>query len=837
MATLGQLEEGLKKAYSMGNMEYARLLAAEIIKARQRIDKPGQIPTGATKADEYVDTRKPTTPEPGLLDTAIGAGETGLALVTGATTGAVGMVGGTVKGIGQALLDGSFGTREAADAVEKSAVSGMEALTRAPRTAEGQRLTQGAGEVLQNLIPLAGLPGEVGVAMGAAGVARPLVGATLDRARGAVAPGLEVVRDTLGRAAGSIGDATKRAFGREIETPAPQGSVGAMSTEEATMRQARADELPVPIQLTLGQRAKGFSQQQFEREAAKNPEIGEPLRQRFAEQHAEVNHNFDAMLSDTGARADSLRGIGEITDKAVRNRLARDTGRMRQAYQEADAAGEMKQGVDLQPLIDHLNNNRAGILSAPIMGVVERQLKIQGLATGSLENGTLRLKGLVDEPPPPLEFPTLETDHAGLLAKARPGLDEWIESGGIGTPEDTAAALAYLRAAPPLTENKIVYRLHQDPLPKEAAEGKPFKLRKEFTSTSDDLNSFKEGVLGEAYAEGEWPGQNILEIRLPAGKSYGRKINHSDPDHPENLQSEFLIGPETKFKLVGKKPDGTTILEAVEGVEPPKAAISVPPAPKDYTPTLKEAELLRRTINRFTKAADKPDLKASAEMKAILDAQTEGLGGEKYKRARGMYRDIKADYEDNYLVSQLLGTKRGYADRAVAFENVLDHVALSPNSTVDALNHVKRLLHDSGPEGRQAWSEIRGGVIQHIQEQTFKNVDRNSQGQKIPSAVQLERIMKNLDRDGKLEVLYGKRGAEQLRTLNEVVKDVMVSDRTAVNHSNTASIVLASMDMAISGMAHMPAPILSALRATIKGIKNKKLRARVNAAINVPKAE
>jgi hypothetical protein len=63
--------------------------------------------------------------EPSLGERLIGVGEAGLTTATGLTGGLVGMIGGTGKGITESILDGTFGTSQAANMVEQQAMKGL----------------------------------------------------------------------------------------------------------------------------------------------------------------------------------------------------------------------------------------------------------------------------------------------------------------------------------------------------------------------------------------------------------------------------------------------------------------------------------------------------------------------------------------------------------------------------------------------------------------------------------------------------------------------------------------------------------------------------------------
>lgn len=640
MATLQELERALVNADRAGDTDAARKLAAVISRARQ--DVVNQIPdtTVAETVPQYV--------EPTVGEKIVGAGETALTLATGATGGTVGMIGGTLKGLAEQILSGKFGTPEAAKLVEQEAMKGAQALTYAPRTEAGQEMARETGQFLAEtippVIPVVGPPGAV---MSGIRAAQPAVATTARQAttvaRQAAAPVVQAVKETAQTAASKA----KQAVGLEVPpraTPGTPGSAGAMGVDVATQRAMKAQELPVPIKLTEGQKTRQFEDVRFERETAKLPEVGEPLRERFAQQNQQLRQNLDAFIDMTGAQAgesEFRRATGMAVNEALRSRAARDKARIRVLYKEAEKAGELASPANLSPIADYLNQNRAGRSSAPIMGTFAEELKVQGVGSGSLADGTLQI-------------------------------------------------------------------------------------------------------------------------------------------------GEVSLG---------------------------------------------QAEALRKAINRFVKSNDPNDVRVASELKQLIDTQTEGLGGNLYQQARAARARYAADYENIGLVKNLLGFKRGTTDRAIALEEVLNRSIIDPGTSLDTVRQIRRLLQTEGPKGMQAWKELQGGTLQYIKEEALRNVAPDQFGNRIVSPAQLDRVITNLDKNGKLDFVFGKKGAEQLRTINDVAKDVLTVPPGTVNTSNTASVLAGLMDVAISGTSGVPAPVMTSFRLMTKGIKDAKTRARVKRAL------
>ena len=623
MATMVELEQALVNADKSGDMDAARKLSAFITEARK--EPSNLIP------DNPVEGTVPRAPEPTLGEQAVGAGEAALTVGTGATTGAVGYIGGALKGIAEEILSGRFGEGIA----EEEAMKGMEALTYAPRTEPGQEYVETIGEAVAPLAAVAPMAAEMQAIGTATRAAVPVA-----RAAGATARGVarERIITPTKQAVARVKEAIPTAA--EVKpTPGTGRAAGAQAVEKAVVRQAAAEELPVPIELTKGQKTRTFEQQRFERETAKLPEEGAPLRERFTQQNEQLQQNLDAFIDATGAELADVRGVGEIVDKALRSRAARDKTKIRTLYKQAEKSGEMEAPVTLGQFAAHL------VESAP------------------------------------------EAEVANVL---------------------------------------------------KAVKAKAVQLG--------------------AVVEG---------------------------------------------------PSGELIPQPV---------------------TLKTAELLRRSINGATNA-EPTNIRQASIMKKLIDGETEGAGGQLYRKARAARTRYANDYQNIGVVKQLINTKRGTNDRAIAMEDVLRKSVIAPSASLDTVRQLRRLLQTEGDVGKQAWKELQGGTLRHIRDEALKSVSIDQAGNRVVSPAQLDRVINQLDKTGKLDFIFGKKGSEQIRVINDVAQHVLTAPPGAVNTSNTASVLAGLMDVAISGTAGVPAPIMSSFRLMTKSIKDAKLKARVKQAL------
>jgi hypothetical protein len=632
-ATLPDLEQAMFNAHKAGDGNAARKLAAVIKRERDRLDNRPETERYMDEldGDQVIGETVIREPEPTFGQQAKGVIETGATMLTGATSGLAGQIEGSVEGILREIASGEFGSYEAADRIEELAMKRAQQLTYTPKTEQGIEMTQAVGETLA---PLSAFPplAETQLIASAARQAAPQVSSGLRQAARQAAPQVNM-------AAKDISQKVRERLPLFRHQEVDDQSVGAAQVPDTVIRQSQADELPVPIKLTEGQKTRRFEDVEFEQTTAKLPEEGTPIRERFEQQNAQLMQNMDEFIDATGSEITDLRGVGELVDSALRNRAARDKTKIRSLYRDAEKAGEMADPVDVQPLARYLNENRAEREDNSIMNKVQRYIDTLEVGGGRFEDGSLQLRPM----------------------------------------------------------------------------------------------------------------------------------------------------------------------------------------------SLKDAESIRRFINRNVNDADPNDIRIASALKSKIDGATEGAGGLMYKQARRSRARYARDYENIGLVRNLLGLKRGTEDRAVALEDVVRKSILDPSASLDSVREVRRLLQTrSGEEGKKAWNELQGSTLRHIQEQMTKGVTTNQRGDRVVSPAQLDRVIAKLDKSGKLDFVFGKKGAEQLRTINDVAKTVLTAPPGTINTSNTATVLAGLMDAALIGSTGgVPLPIASGFRLLTSKIKDAKLKARV----------
>lgn len=346
MATIQELERALINADAAGDVAAARDLAAAI--TAFRATTAGQIP------GEQVVPAVSQPAEPTLAERAVGAGEAALTIGTGAVGGTLGMVGGTLKGLAEQILSGQFGTPQAANLVEQSAMRGAQALTYEPRTQAGREQVQAVGEALSFLPPVVPVVGAPGAVVGGARMAASAVAEAARKAAPQVQAAAQKVAAPVKRAATAAAEIVRPTRPEETVRIGARESAGAAATPIELQRRTVAETMPVPFEkgaaLTKGQASRDFAQLQFEKESAKLAEMGQPLRERIENQTAVFLQNFDAMIDRPGPINVDPRDIGKAVDRAVVNKAEVKRRQIRDAYEAARKSGELQEPVTLDAL-------------------------------------------------------------------------------------------------------------------------------------------------------------------------------------------------------------------------------------------------------------------------------------------------------------------------------------------------------------------------------------------------------------------------------------------------------------------------------------------------------
>jgi hypothetical protein len=231
-------------------------------------------------------------------------------------------------------------------------------------------------------------------------------------------------------------------------------------------------------------------------------------------------------------------------------------------------------------------------------------------------------------------------------------------------------------------------------------------------------------------------------------------------------------------------------------------------------------------INKNFDPSDAVGMLHAGEMKKLINAATENKGGELYQNARKLRTQYANKFEDVGVVDKLLRTKKGTTDRAVAFEDVFRHSIL--DGSRDDVAAIGLLLKKGGPEGQQAWKELQGQTIQHIKDKVTASIDVDSFGNPVVSPAKFKSVLNEIDQDGKLDYIFGKKGADEVRNLYETTINVNAPLKGAVNYSNTSSALMKALD----GIALLPISRVIGVKQGLEKVKEMGIKKKVEESVN-----
>ena len=218
------------------------------------------------------------------------------------------------------------------------------------------------------------------------------------------------------------------------------------------------------------------------------------------------------------------------------------------------------------------------------------------------------------------------------------------------------------------------------------------------------------------------------------------------------------------------------------------------------------------------------------EMKDIINTITEGQGGELYQNARKLRQSYSQRFENIGAIDRLIRTKPNSDDRVVAFEDVFQKSIV--NGTLDDVKNLGYALKKAGPEGQQAFRELQGQTIEFLKDKVTQSIDTDSFGNPVVSPAKFKSVIRELDQDGKLDYLFGKKNAQEIRDLMETTILVNAPLKGAANYSNTSSALIQALDR-ISSSPISKIPLIGSIgKYSFEKAKQRALQKRIQESIN-----
>lgn len=298
---------------------------------------------------------------------------------------------------------------------------------------------------------------------------------------------------------------------------------------------------------------------------------------------------------------------------------------------------------------------------------------------------------------------------------------------------------------------------------------------------------------------------------------YKRAEKAGEMREPVSYQelSDFIAQqtPTTREKLA---PVLKTVEEQILANDPNKTGMMA----------LNQMEDIRKLINKVASPGT-ADATFGRDMRNIIDNATKDAGGDVYKQARASRTKYARDFEDIDLVEKVFANKPGSTDRFVALEKVTDKIT-GDNTPLDSVKHLLGLLDRAGPRGVRAKRELQGSVMEKIRDQAYRGITSDESGQTVIQPAALNKIITSLEKNGKLNVIFDKKTAELLSTINDVTKDIITSPPGSINASGTSSAIMNAVDtLGTFGITGLPVPAAKLLNDFRKAMAARGMRKEV----------
>lgn len=388
-----------------------------------------------------------------------------------------------------------------------------------------------------------------------------------------------------------------------------------------------------------------------------------------------------------------------------------------------------------------------------------------------------------------------------------------------------------------LSKGQVTRNLEQQQFEHETAktypekEGKPLLLQQQKLN-EDFLKNFDasaEAMGGEIYGETQLvPIGKVVDTQLVKRFKEAKaevKKKYDAADAAGETQEQVSINPLIEYIANHETEIATNNAPVLANLKMQLSKLGAADTLSIY-----DLEQLRKSANKISFPGSGVNEVYMGELRPLFEKITEGKGGDLYKAARAENTKFANEFKDHAVISKLLRNKPGTKDRAVAFEDIYNHVVHS--GSVDDLKLVRDTLLKAGEEGSFAWNQIRAQSANELKERAMANISKDAAGNPIPNAKALRNSVKQLDRDGKLDLLFGKEEAQRVRDLVQLGGDIY-SPVPGTISPGTASVLIRSLDAIAKNAIVSRIPVVRSVASGAAEMASKKAREkRVSEAVN-----
>lgn len=291
-------------------------------------------------------------------------------------------------------------------------------------------------------------------------------------------------------------------------------------------------------------------------------------------------------------------------------------------------------------------------------------------------------------------------------------------------------------------------------------------------------------------------------------QAVGKSIQEAARSKMASLKSDY----QAKYKAAreqGSMQEPADISPLNEWLKNPtnrRNATYLEKAIKDYEQdgkiSINDLEEVRKELNAHSKTPGS-NQHFAGEAKAVIDEILDKSGGDTYQQARASYKAVQDEFSRQGRIKKLVSQKGYSSDRAVALEDTFDDVVLRGSS--EDLVKLKASLTEGGTmatrtKGTQAWKDLQGATLDFLKEKAAGKRAITGEKEQLQFNSSFRDAFSELQKDGKIDLLFSPEQAKMLREIYQAVGDVRTKPAGRIAGSDTTPRILAMLDK----VSHLP---------------------------------
>lgn len=213
--------------------------------------------------------------------------------------------------------------------------------------------------------------------------------------------------------------------------------------------------------------------------------------------------------------------------------------------------------------------------------------------------------------------------------------------------------------------------------------------------------------------------------------------------------------------------------------------------------TVNDLEQVRKEANVKVGSSDKTEAYYAKQAVKVIDDILDNSGGDAYKAARKAFGATREEFDRQGLVSALTKEKGRTTDRAVALEDTFDTVVRRGSN--EQLQGLLKSLTSGGSAktkalGAQAVKDLQAATIDYLKEKAAGKRGITGEQEQLQFNSTFIDAVDELDKDGKLNTLFGPQATASLRELRTLTRDLRTKPADRIAGPNTTPRIVALLD-------------------------------------------